>query len=148
MTIYQTENEEIINIYNLYLRVKNFIVEFENKKNNFINYYGITYSNTYYKYPNGKYGYNSSSTIANKFFNEVEKEFNEEYIKILNLNDIYNTIYFNNILDNNLYMKKGNLNIKTYNNFDKFHNNILKKFKSLLKKILYYKLNNKEILNF
>ena len=41
MTIYETDNKEIIDIYNLYIEVKTFILKFKNSKQIFKEYYNL-----------------------------------------------------------------------------------------------------------
>ena len=62
--IYQTENPEIIELYNIYTELNIFIEYFETSKRNFINYYNIKQSSSYYAFPNDKFGYSNEKKVS------------------------------------------------------------------------------------
>ncbi len=47
MTIYETENQEIIDLYNLYIEVKTFILKFENLKLLFKEHHNLKQTKSY-----------------------------------------------------------------------------------------------------
>ncbi len=75
MTIYQTENKEIIDLYNLYIEVKDCITSFENKKQLFKTHYNIK-QKSIYNYavlPNQKSNYNNFYKVYKMFMEGIDK---------------------------------------------------------------------------
>jgi hypothetical protein len=148
--IYNTENQEILNLYHIYQEIKNCLTYYNALKEQFINYYNIKKSTTYYAFPNDNYGYNN------------EKKVNKEFYKGLNierLNQIFTLYYeYNNKyllgIDGDIYkrlqplyeqdiklMAEKTLKQNTMN-----LNICLNNFKQMLKTLIKTKLNN-EVIN-
>ena len=93
MTIYETENKEIIDLYNLYIEVKDFITSFENKKQLFKTHYNIKQKSihNYAILPNQKSNYNNFYKVYKMFMEGIDKV---EYQKYLNISQIMSNIYY------------------------------------------------------
>ncbi len=144
--IYQTENPEIIELYNIYTELNIFIEYFETSKRNFINYYNIKQSSSYYAFPNDKFGYSNEKKVSKAF---REGLYIDEVLKYLELHYKYNNDY---IIDFGVLFKR-TYKYKTFNagyikdvlndiiNFDRLLYNLRK----ILKQLLKLKLTNKPI---
>ena len=144
--IYQTENPEIIELYNTYNELNNFIEYFVSSKRQFMNYYNIKKSSTYYAFPNDKFGYSN------------EKKVSKIFMEGLNINEIQKYIQLHFNLENDYILAYGALYIKTYKNrtlTESYTNEILHhiinfdrilfKLRQMIKQLLKLKLENKVI---
>ena len=143
MTIYETENQEIIDLNNLYIEVKKFITSFENLKLLFKENYNLKQTKSYIVF--------EGSTSNHQNFLKVYKIFMSginiiEYQKYLNQCEIYNNLYCLNFLDGNVYKRTENLmehyELKNCCPTSIFEIKHIKLLKNILKVLIKTKLNN------
>lgn len=145
--IYQTENPEIIELYNTYNELNTFIEYFVSSKRQFINYYNIKKSSSYYAFPNDKFGYNNEKKVSKIFMEGLNIDELQKYIKLhFDIEKDYVFVY-------------GALYIRTHKKYENcsqcFINNIIHdvinfdrilfKLRQMIKQLLKLKLENKVI---
>ena len=143
---FETDNQEIIELYKLYIEVINFINHFDELKNKFINHFNIKTSSNYYAFPNDKFGYSAEQKVCKEFIKGLDISNVNKYINLYcdlkgkYMMSVNNNIYLRQIIINYENGYKKDL-LKSSINLDK----ALSYIKNILKSILIKKLNNKEI---
>ena len=146
MTIYETDNQEIIDYYNLYIEVKTFILKFENLKQLFKEHYNLKQKKncSYLVFDGCASSYQNFLKVYKVFMSGIDQN---EYQKYLNLCQIYNNIFYISFLNGHIYEKIDNSNNFNYklNNCspnDIFRNIDIKILKNILKLLIKSKLLN------
>jgi hypothetical protein len=139
MTVFETENKEIIKIYKDYKKLKNIIQYLKNLKKHLIDNDIIKESNNYIVFKNDKFSY----TYANKFnklllSDYVENQLVEDYIEI---HKIYNQ-YFISFEGELIQRTKEKYIGYPKEDITQFKFNNFYELKKKLKKIIINKINN------
>ncbi len=143
MTIYETENQEIIDLNNLYIEVKTFILKFENLKLLFKEHHNLKQTKSYTVFEGSTSSYQNFLKVYKIFISGINTI---EYQKYLNQCQIYNDNYCLNFVDGKLYKRTEKLmehyELKNCSPTSIFEIKHIKLLKKILNVLIITKLNN------
>ena len=150
--LYQTTEQEIIKLFEIYQELKEFINSIENAKKYLLNNNITRKTNSYTILKLDTSTYNNFRKVYKIVFNEMIDR--TQLNKFVLLYQEYSNKYMINIDDTKIYLRNRNNKILILDEFEKkldtmiFNNVIFYDLKEIIKKILYNKLNNIQITNF
>ena len=150
--LYQTTEQEIIKLFEIYQELKEFINSIENAKKYLLNNNITRKTNSYTILKLDASTYNNFRKVYKIMFNEMIDR--TQLNKFVLLYQEYSNKYMINIDDTKIYLRNRNNKILILDEFEKkmdtiiFNNVIFYDLKEIIKTILYNKLNNIQITNF
>jgi len=150
--LYQTQDQEIIELYEIYNELKLFINSIENAKEYLINNNITRQTNSYTILKADKPTYNNFKKVYKiLFYDMIDRTGLNKFVKLY---QEYTNLYMVNLDDDKLYLRNRNDKILKLEQYETlsisniFKGYIFENLKEILKKLIKAKISNKEITPF